>query len=469
MAYRYPIKLKAGADLKNTVLTHVQRLLQQGKRPADLRVIADIRPKQVPQYVALQEALAQLLPDEFNRPTLMLTVRGAKRGSQHDVPDFGLLGGIGPLSDANMLQRFVKDQADPDHIHLQLLSAPPPRPAERKQGTYLRHLHNYLGAMRAFFKLPHKRAALLSNTAHVNFKMLGAFFAPRNAINLVEKNVLAIKALAPDRVLVLGTLEASKQALYPKAFKQHGIAYTMPVDEENKPSLAAQRSMQAIIDQAKQGNREIAANILLNFIKAQVNTSQPSHIFLSCTELTLLADTKLRNGKSMADTLRTWLDKHHPNTKLLDSESLMINTLNKTANNLLLNLDDTFSKDNFLSLKKRLLAAFPKVAKEKGRVSSLFKKKHDVRIRQVKLALEHARTPEQLQTALQHFFAQGPTSRTGRHLKNAFIEALVDKPMAPHEKMYIVEQLRNRPRQTVAQLRAQTAPARKPPTPRFRA
>lgn len=236
-------------------------------------------------YCHLQEEIAKLIPEECFRPTIDLQLRGDKVNEQQST--FGILGGVGPLSDAEILKR-VMEGMDPEareKVKIDLLSKPPPRTTQQKVSRGL----GYSLGVRSFGSRPGiNKICVTSNTAHANLSALNTL-CQNKMISLADKVVDKIKedeAQGPTRTLVLGTKEAYDKKLYPHLLenKQLQVKVVSPED-----SLR----LQDMINTTKGGQPRVVAMAFLDFINneiqnAEIQDTPITHILLGCTELPMI-------------------------------------------------------------------------------------------------------------------------------------------------------------------------------------
>jgi aspartate/glutamate racemase len=290
-----------------------------------------LKPEQYTKYHELQQQIASKVKPENHRPTIDLTIKGDAAGKA----SFGILGGTGPLSDAEMVKKTMENlekQGFPlDQVHIRLLSAPPPRgkdddkkAAAKKQNVgfevlgeeeeeeeeqddsaapdegraYAGKMTTYLNRMTVFAEEKHHKMALASNTAHghltearwgrrmgrlrgLNFRGLRGNHQVQDLTAKVVDQVVRGKG-QDSRPFILGTKEAFKKELYPKKFQEQGVTSVVVSKKEAD-------WLQNLINKAKaEGYDEERARELKNFIREKMSQKpRPTHIVLGCTELPL--------------------------------------------------------------------------------------------------------------------------------------------------------------------------------------
>lgn len=246
-------------------------------------------PDMIDHYVELQRALAKRFPLESSRPNIYLTIKGSRAPSEGVL---GILGGVGPLSDADMLKHAFDELENSDtptaDIEIRLYSNPHP---PRSFWDYFKFsTWQYFFSSFFFLRQPDvDQYMVASNTAHLHYKLLdGIATSPfYHGVNEISK---AIDDDTPEteRVLVLGTTQAYKGKLYPKSLAALGLDILTP-------SLQIQTQLQEAIDAVKEGRLEEARKSLLALIKELANldrlnpnTRPLTHLLLGCTELPLV-------------------------------------------------------------------------------------------------------------------------------------------------------------------------------------
>jgi aspartate/glutamate racemase len=338
------------------------------QRTDKLRYELTISPDQVHLYQKLQQEIAKQIPNEHERPTITVNVLGNKRLNNPQKPDLGLLGGMGPLSDSNILKQMV-DKANvnngADNMFIKLYSAPPPRQVEKKTsyGHWFSHLKYYFLGLKNFGASGCQKYAMLSNTAHSNFSKFKRFLKqPSEAIHLVNEISAEICQDHPNKVLILGTSMAAQTQLYSKSLKAQSSS-AIPV----MPQTNVQSQLQNHIDQVKSGtddeqSRQEFLDLIFDQIKQTAQSGgnrDPTHVILGCTEIPYFLDKKLENGKTYKDAL---LDKMQQDPflkdrriKLVDSEKKMLEILDKNLTTTqVANPNKTSDFRSFISLPKSM-------------------------------------------------------------------------------------------------------------------
>lgn len=221
-------------------------------------------PSKVCYYRQLQQLIALHIPVEENRPTIIMRVRGTLVASTlKNAEQVCLVGGTGPLSDAEFIENIVEKLSDEerDLVNLKLISAPPPRSVKLcRFRSYIKLLKSQIQQTNA------QRYYLLSNTAHLNMtpvnELLDQYGAPAaHVVDLVNRIVENMVARVQDdtilkpAALILGTSLAAKGQLYASRLFETEISPRSP--------LTNLRYSCAVIDYLGAGN---AQSILQEFV-----------------------------------------------------------------------------------------------------------------------------------------------------------------------------------------------------------
>lgn len=288
-------------------------------------VYENFPPEEISLYEELQIEIASILPNEYDRPTIQLHIRGNRR-LQDNNPDMGLLGGMGCLSDAHIIKKLIAlRETKTDDFYAVLNSAPPPRPEELKKSTaqFISHSVAYRSQFIDFAANPCAHFAVLSNTAHSNLKTMQRYMdksSPR-LMDLIELITVKISIDRPSKVLVLGTTRAAQSNLYPNYLKKRNIACKLPEKE-------VQDKLQFYIDMIKAGKLEVNMECL-NFLFKEIKHSGCSHVILACTEIPLLLSKKYcsRSNLTYMQALERKLKNADIEVKFINSEDIIINAI----------------------------------------------------------------------------------------------------------------------------------------------
>jgi aspartate racemase len=288
-------------------------LLEKGASPEDLAELSrrnlsfEITSNHctlVQDYVNLVAAVASRIPEEYQRPIIDLKVYFGPKHLVSDKNTLGILGGMGPLSDANLIELIVNQMLSsrPEGKKigmLHLLSLPPPR-------TTLDQISGGPGyAMRlaSFLRQDYASFFLASNTAHVYLDSLQLVAGSEKIINLplaVVNKIANHPQLSNEPVLILGTSKTWENHLYDELFKHEGVSFkTLTAKDQSR--------IQEWIDRIKTSKLEKHhSHILYQEILLLARKYGTSNILLGCTELPLgLSDyamTLYREGFLLFDT-----------------------------------------------------------------------------------------------------------------------------------------------------------------------
>jgi len=279
---RHPLDGEAPAAWARAALVPVRTA---NAKPSHTTLIVELPAGQVGHYRALQEESARLWPKEQSRPSIRLTLR-----SRVQPPGlrYGVVGGVGPLADADVACRAVaalRRRGDAaDHVQIELLSKPPPRSLKKKIAAGL----CYARAIRDFLRDPAMSEFLIaSNTAHAKYGT-AARLSRAPVFHLVNDVVERVALAHPSNVLLLGTREALRAKLYQRALDQNGVPFATADDVE--------RGWQARVDDAiataKGGDVAGGRALLLELLRDVKGSARPavSHVGLCCTEIPLVLE-----------------------------------------------------------------------------------------------------------------------------------------------------------------------------------
>ncbi|MDF2576628.1 MAG: putative aspartate racemase [Chlamydiales bacterium] len=267
-----------------------------------------LEPKNVDIYYRLQQKIAALVPIELDRPIIELELKGTNA----NLTPIGILGGVGPLSDAEVIREVIHTlehrQVPLDRIHVQLLSAPPPRSIQQPQRGY-----RYINKLREFTKVPKNGLYITSNTAHINLPALQKLKSQNtplvDMVSLITQDI-AQMTKTNSQVLVLGTTSAWENKLYPTKLKTYSIK-SIELDAKD------QNLIQQLIEQTKQGKTNIA-EAGIDIINKYIENKGATHVILACTELPLLFKS------SNID-----LQVEFPNLQIIDTEQKFVEYIAK--------------------------------------------------------------------------------------------------------------------------------------------
>ncbi len=238
-------------------------------------------------YLRLQKLIAKHIPKESQRPLFSLHLQLQPGTPTQTV---GLLGGMGPLSDAHILAKvanLINIKSTPKNTALHLLSAPPPRTF----GEIIWDGPRYLWQIWEFFRSGYDRFFLLSNTAHLHYEAL-SFITLQGTIFHLPKAIVALITPTADDILIFNTSRGVDGQLFQEILDNSNFLYLLP-DEKSQSDL------QAWIDQAKKGTfSKEDRRLFINFVDNLMKKSGSRHILLGCTELPLAFGDQLNKIKS---------------------------------------------------------------------------------------------------------------------------------------------------------------------------
>ncbi|WP_163834926.1 aspartate/glutamate racemase family protein [Spartinivicinus ruber] len=334
------------SDLKEKVQNHYKSgTISELTREQFCFKVYDNHAQKAHEYEELQQAIADVIPVEFDRPVIDLRFifnngslsKGEMPGEEQTI---GILGGTGPLSDASLVNIITKhvNLEEPefhkmrlrDAFMIHLYSLPPPR-----SGSQYVYSPDWLGRLagpglpgtvdEGFMSHGYRNYYMASNTAHTKRQTLidvsnGLQIAAR--VNLIywasagfslpkvpniahlPKDLLdkIIESDVPQRqkenILILGTKEAWNKKLYKGLMEDKGISY------KRLKTSDEQDNMQEYIDKIKQGTAtENELENLYNKIFELASTYGTNNVLLSCTELPLGLKKYIKTQKNGVKTL----------------------------------------------------------------------------------------------------------------------------------------------------------------------
>ncbi len=256
--------------------------IKKGIKSASMTMtLVDFPPSKIAFYQNLQREIAKIIPEESQRPTIDLRIRGMRA---RRVKTVGILGGMGPISDSEIIEMALRRLTgeEREKVSLDLYSSPPPRTLCEKLSRGLR----YLGGVRAFASRPDiGKIYLTSNSAHVSFLAWKSRCCGK-LLNLVDEVVEKLPKDFHECYLILGTKEAFDHQLYQKKLALKNICFAQVSEEES-------REVQRIIQQAKEcrlrpSDRQSCLEIIRACQSRQESGSPITHLLLGCTELSMV-------------------------------------------------------------------------------------------------------------------------------------------------------------------------------------
>lgn len=265
-------------------------------------------------YCELQKEIAKLIPLESNRPVIDLCLCGSESADQQ--LSFGIIGGVGCLSDAAILKltlEKLQQKGVLNRVKINLYSAPPPRTNfewAQRGIAYRQGLKKFLSRQDI------SNYCIASNTAHLRLAALQNW-SGNKMVNLVNS---VVNSLLPEKnkknILILATLSSHKGKLYPKVLKQQEIA-CLTLNKKGPDKI------QKIINTVKSGKHDaINSARFLKILKEALDHAQEkgepiTHILLGCTELAIaLGDESIQKAL-----------KNAYGVEIVDSEKIFAETI----------------------------------------------------------------------------------------------------------------------------------------------
>ena len=324
----------------------------------------NLTPDKVEYYDILQKKIAEIIPEEYNRPTIEVAIK--KEGAIIKNTTC-ILGGMGPMSDAAIVKKGVElinekgraGDPDPwDDTQIVILSSPAPLRGAKQLSNILMlkpwnsRIKEFMSRSETTYKGQNVRYFIASNTGHVHIRSkrgplaLGLYKDKiRNMPNTIATGIHNYFMQTPEKkgkVLILGTSEAAKKELYPTEFKKN----QMDPDSFVTISDKDQNELQRIIDLTKQSRLQNMDLEKLKDIIARAKEENPgiTHILLACTELPMaLGEAKGyikslatgRNPIAVIDTEEIFAEQIASNVlndkKNAEQDNAMFNWLTKNA------------------------------------------------------------------------------------------------------------------------------------------
>lgn len=236
--------------------------------------------KEIKQYQKLQKIIAKKIPHEFDRPSIELFIHWGDNLNSSPDNTIGVLGGMGPLSDASLIEKVIEEsslQKKENLLSIHLFSVPPPR----KKIEILQGGIQYGYKLFDFFRKKYSSYFLFSNSAHINYDLIKKLSLEANIIHLPKMLTATIKTKKKHKIsiLILQTTKAWNSNLYENLLKSANILSTSPNKEE-------QIEVQRWINKIKRG--EIGPNTpehLKEFIINLAKKHKTNTILFGCTEI----------------------------------------------------------------------------------------------------------------------------------------------------------------------------------------
>lgn len=308
-----PSCLLSNARWENLSMKEITSLLEKGVSKSDLSDLSrrhlsfEITANHcdlIQDYVDFVSAIAGKIPEEYQRPIVDLKVYFGPKHLVSDKKTFGILGGMGPLSDANIIDLIVNQMISSgikttqmSMIHL--LSIPPPR-------TTMDQISGgpaYAMSLASFLRNDYASFFLASNTAHTHLDSLRLIAGSDRIVNLpmaVTKKIVNSPEISNESILILGTTKSWENNLYEDILTQEGVAY-------KRLKAQDQARIQEWIDRIKTSQiQKHQAHILYQEIRMLGRKYGTANMLLGCTELPIglaaYASTLYREGYLIFDT-----------------------------------------------------------------------------------------------------------------------------------------------------------------------
>lgn len=261
--------------------------IDKDKNYTETLISIHLIPEQAEYYKKLQYKIAEKVPNEWDRPTIEVEISNPGVNPTYTCC---IGGGVGPLSDAEILSKAIEKITDPSswkESRIVLYSAPSPMRGINQLQNFPK-LFPWWGRIQQFLTRWYKSYKdqtttyiLASNTVHVHMPKL-KLLAKEHLLNIVELIAKGIKQKSSqtDEVFILGTTEAHTKKLYPKVFSENQVNFKT-VDDR------IQDVLQVIINHTKQNKLNDADKETLKDLLANIKRMNPKFLLLGCTELPL--------------------------------------------------------------------------------------------------------------------------------------------------------------------------------------
>ena len=404
-----PPKRESNHD-PSTIALWVQKTLKKFKEEdlfnrSKIALIENFPPECVENYKALQEAIAEKYPDEEYRPLICLNIRGKNRVNSSPA-DIGMAGGMGPLSDATILEKLLTemDQNTQNNFSGVMYSMPPPRSFWNQLTSFWEFSSLYKSLREA---LPCTFLHILSNTGHLGRRAWEEDIVfGRKELGLVYDmtapvaNEILEKAQAGAPVLILGTKRASDNRLYQDLLENRGLQPIVPTGEYEGEEAADY--LQKIIDQVKAGHvnekfpgsKDTYGDKFIEFVGNYATKNKCNSLLFSCTELPMLLHTHREgSGETYFNKLKKRLGE---NMQYHDSEDIFVKKIQQ-CNTQLQARQKCFSQDDSAFL---LRAAYDRKEKTRqdieaklGRLRGSNEPEDQHKINDLRAAIKHLENP----------------------------------------------------------------------------
>jgi aspartate/glutamate racemase len=337
--------------IEDWAIVYSKRIIEATGR-SKIALFTRFSPEYLDYYKALQEAIAKQVPNEQDRPLVVLKIQGDNVEDAQRV-HIGFGGGAGPISDAIILEKV---SAPPSHEEISigekraliknrfkdfsavLYSMPPPRDLSHARRHGKQYLALYQAARQA---IPCSTLLLLSNTAHSKKRHFESKFrlGTKDLGPIYDMTIVVAKNIAnqsgEQKTLILGTASAGKKKLYQKLLSKEGVNSTYPKGQEPSSRMSSKQFLQHLIDLVKSGKRNELIKIrddralthgeaFVNFVVEQVARTNAQILLFGCTELSMILQATIpQTGTTYKELLKEKLPKNKVYTFVQTAEKFV--------------------------------------------------------------------------------------------------------------------------------------------------
>jgi aspartate/glutamate racemase len=262
-------------------------------------------------YNRLQQAIAEVIHEEHKRPTFVFCLANGiklRKLNQSELKNndtinkFGLVGGCGPLADAELLVQIQnvisKSENQQGKWLLYVLSPPVPRDFSSTIQALL-NPEGYKARILEFLDLGFSNFSVASNTAHVHLGAITALTQRSHSqlhnltdevCNYLKDNILSYRH-GEKKVLILGTVKAYDAGLYDRLFEKFKIDYakvcnaTLLMEKQSAVDLY-KKQVQEFINKVKSKLvTDIERQEMTMKIYSYAKANKCRFVLLGCSEL----------------------------------------------------------------------------------------------------------------------------------------------------------------------------------------
>ncbi|SMF52585.1 aspartate/glutamate racemase family protein [Pseudobacteriovorax antillogorgiicola] len=269
-----------------------------------IRISSRIK-EQMHAYYELQNTLAASTPVEWERPIIELFIQSPWASQQR----IGLLGGMGPLSDARIIDALGEsiDENTLSSMSIHLLSLPPPR----TMWQILRGGWNYGYHLQRFMRHNYQKYFLVSNAAHLNHSLISFFSGAHRVFHLpryVANHMTHRHGIQDSPSLILSTDALRQAKLYQDLLRAKGMQ-ALQLDDSDQGLVSAW------IQTVKQGRLSATGKEeFSNFLSQMAEKYKVKSLLLACTELSIAYHYSVTPNSQQGFTI-------------IDSEKLLLNAI----------------------------------------------------------------------------------------------------------------------------------------------